>query len=62
MMVQGMMTGGGYANNRKCSDFFTDSVTNFVATRAMVNGSDKASAISTLADAFETLLPATRLP
>ena len=50
-MVQCMMTGGGYANNRKCSDYFTDSATNYVAARAMVNGSDKARAISTLADA-----------
>ena len=62
IMVQGMTTGGGYANGRKCAQYFTDSTTNYVAARAMVNGSDKASQIATLAVAFETLLMAARLP
>lgn len=62
IMVQGMTTGGGYANDRKCSDYFNDSATKYVAARAMVNGSDKASAIATLAEAFEALLLAARLP
>ncbi len=62
IMVQGMTTGGGYANGKKCAQYFTDSMTRYVAARATVNGSDKASEIATLAEAFETLLMAARLP
>jgi hypothetical protein len=60
IMVKGMTTGDGYANGKKCSQYFTDNVTNYVAARAMVNGSDKAKDIAALAEAFETLLLAAR--
>jgi hypothetical protein len=62
IMVKGMTTGGGYANGRKCSMYFTDSKTDYVAARAMINGSDKAAEIAALAAAFETLLLAARQP
>ena len=62
IMVQGMTTGGGYAHNKKCSMYFTDGKTDYVAARAMINGSDKATEIAALAAAFETLLLAARLP
>ncbi len=62
IMVKGMTTGGGYANSKKCSDYFTDNSTKYVAARAMVNGDDKADHIAHLAQAFETLLMAARLP
>jgi hypothetical protein len=61
IMVQGMTTGHGYANGRKCSDYMTDGATKYVAARAMVNGSDKAKEIATLAEAFESLLLAARM-
>jgi hypothetical protein len=62
IMVKGMTTGGGYANGRKCSQYFTDSETKYVAARAMVNGTDKAKEIGALAEAFEALLLAARIP
>ncbi len=62
IMVQGMTTGGGYANGRKCSDYFSDVNTDYVKARAMINGSDKANDIASLALAFETLLTDARLP
>jgi hypothetical protein len=62
IMVKGMTTGDGYANDRRCSMYFTDGKTDYVAARAMVNGSDKAVEIAALAQAFETLLLAARLP
>ena len=62
IMVKGMTTGGGYANSRKCVDYFTDGSTRYTAARAMVNGSDLADPIAKLAEAFETLLMAARLP
>lgn len=62
ILVQGMTSGGGYANGRKCSDYFTDIATHYTSARAMVNGSDKAGDIAALAEAFETLLVAARLP
>ncbi len=60
IMVQGMTTGGGYANDKKCSKYFTDGNTNYVVARAMVNGRDKAKEIADLAAAFEALLLAAR--
>jgi hypothetical protein len=62
IMVKGMTTGGGYANGKKCSMYFTDGKTDYAAARAMINGSDKAAEIAALAVAFETLLLAARLP
>lgn len=61
IMVQGMTTGGGYANGKKCSQFFTAAQTDYVSARAMVNGSDKAQAIADLAIAFEAILLDARL-
>jgi hypothetical protein len=56
IMVMGMTTGGGFANGKMCSNYFTDNATNYKGARAMVNGTDKASDIAQLALAFETLL------
>jgi hypothetical protein len=62
IMVKGMTTGGGYANRKKCSMYFTDSKTDYVTARAMINGVERAVEIGALAQAFETLLLEARFP
>lgn len=62
ILVAGMTTGKSYANGHKCSDYFTDSVTNYTGARAMVNGNNKAEEIAGIALKFENLLLAAKLP
>jgi hypothetical protein len=56
VLIAGMIFGKSYANGHRCSDYFTNSTTNYLGARAMINGSDKAKTFADIALAFETLL------
>jgi hypothetical protein len=61
IMADGMLTGYGFANGRKLSDYFSGNVTKYVEARAMVNGKDCAQEIADIALSFEQLLLECRL-
>lgn len=61
VMILGMLFGKSFANGHKCSDYFTDSKTDYVNARDMVNSKDKLTAIVNAAQAFEDLLLNARL-
>jgi hypothetical protein len=61
VMTIGMLEGKSFANGRKCSDYFTDSKTDYAGARAMVNAKDPLVEIVNTALAFEELLLAARL-
>ncbi len=56
IMSHGMRTGFGFANGRTFSKYFSGGRANYVGARAMVNGSDAAQEIATMAVAFEAAL------
>jgi len=51
-----MRTGAGFANNCKFSMYFSGHDRNYVGARAMVNGTDRATVIANIAEAFEDIL------
>lgn len=61
LMSQGMRTGRGFANGRSFSQYFSAGSTNYVAARSMVNGSDHASDIASIAQQFEKILLKARI-
>jgi hypothetical protein len=61
IMTIGMLEGKSFANGRKCSDYFTDSKTDYAGARAMVNANDPLVEIVNTALAFEALLLAARV-
>lgn len=61
VMAIGMLDGKSFANGRKCSDYFTDSKTDYAGARAMVNANDPLVEIVNVALAFEALLLDARL-
>jgi hypothetical protein len=56
IMAHGMITGKGFANGHKLSDYFDGPVTDYVQARAMVNGTDKQFEIAEVAKTFEGVL------
>ncbi|HEY9225101.1 MAG TPA: glycoside hydrolase family 19 protein [Gemmatimonadaceae bacterium] len=56
LMARGLLTGAGFANGRKLSDYFQGELTDYKGARAMVNGSDHADDIAKIAKAFEEML------
>lgn len=60
IMSHGMLTGDGFANGRKFSDYFAGSRTDYVGARAMVNGTDCNEEIAGMARSFEKALTAAR--
>lgn len=56
IMSHGMVTGFGFANGRKFSDYFTHTKTDYIHARRMVNGSDHAADIAAIAQKFEAIL------
>lgn len=55
-MSHGMRTGKGFTNGHMFSQYFLGNVTNYVAARRMVNGTDHAVDIAAIAAKFETVL------
>ncbi len=62
VMTLGMLFGKSFANGHMCSDYFTDTKTNYAGARAMVNANDPLTSIVNAALAFEALLLDARLP
>ncbi len=60
IMAHGMRTGDGFANRRTFAQYFSATKSNYVGARAMVNGSDHAANIATIAQMFEAILMASR--
>ena len=60
IMAHGMRTGDGFANGRTFARYFSATSSNYVGARAMVNGSDHADSIATIAQMFEAVLVASR--
>ncbi len=60
IMAHGMRTGDGFANGRTFARYFSATRSNYVGARAMVNGSDHAASIATIAVMFEAILVASR--
>jgi len=60
IMSHGMITGSGFANGRRLSDYFGPNETNYVGARAMVNGKDHAVDIAKIAEQFEAILMKSR--
>ena len=60
LMAQGMLTGEGFANGRKLEKYFHGATTGYIKARAMVNGTDHAIQIATVAKDFETILIAAK--
>jgi hypothetical protein len=59
VMAHGMLTGQGYANKHKISDYVHGKVKNYVKARAIVNGNDKRATftlVAQLAELFEQML------
>jgi hypothetical protein len=61
VMTLGMLYGKSFANGRSCSQYFTDSKTDYANARAMVNAKDRLNSIVKAAEAFEALLMDARL-
>ncbi|QTL04421.1 hypothetical protein J5J86_03505 [Aquabacter sp. L1I39] len=56
LMSHGMVTGHGFANGRKLSDYFRGDHADYVGARAMVNGSDHAPEIAEMARKLQDIL------
>lgn len=56
LMSYGMRTGEGFANGNCFTDYFTDTSTDYVAARAMVNGDNHAEDIAKIAKKFQAVL------
>jgi hypothetical protein len=56
VMSYGMITGGGFANKHKLSDYFHGAATDYAKARHMVNGTDHAADIAKIAKLFEGVL------
>ena len=56
LMAYGMLTGKGFANGHKLTDYFHGAHTDYVAARRMVNGQDRAADLAKIATHFETIL------
>lgn len=61
LMSYCLLTGFGFANGRKLSDYLYGSTTNYTKARHMVNGNDSAGEIAANAVRFEKLLLAARI-
>ena len=61
IMSHGMRTGTGFANGRKFSDYFVGPNRDYIHARKRVNGKDHADDIAKIAEAFETILMASRV-
>lgn len=61
LMSLGMLTGAGFANGKRFSQYFNSQSSNYVAARAMVNGVDHANDIAEIALQFEQVLVASRI-
>jgi hypothetical protein len=56
ILVKGMLMGEIYGNRKKCADYLTNTDTDYMGARGMVNSNDKASEIAKLAMLCEALL------
>jgi hypothetical protein len=60
LMSDGMRLGVGFANGRRFSMYFSGMTRDYVGARAMVNGTNEAHAIATIAELFEAILLASK--
>lgn len=56
LMSFGMVTGKGFSNGHKLSQYLSGSSTNYLAARRMINGQDKAAEIAKIAETFEEII------
>jgi hypothetical protein len=61
LMSHSLLTGDGFANGHKLSDYMYGGTTNYKGARHMVNGNDHADRIAASAERFEKLLLAARI-
>ncbi len=61
LMSHAMRTGFGFANGRTLSQYFVGETSNYVAARALVNGSDHAADIAAVALDFEAALSSSKI-
>lgn len=61
LMSYSLLSGAGFANGHKVSDYLYGGTTNYKAARRMVNGSDHADDIAAIAQRFEKLLLEARI-
>lgn len=62
VMVRGMTTGIGYANNLTLGMYLSDSTTDYKGARAIINGKDRADEFAAIALRLETVLMDARQP
>ena len=62
VMVRGMTTGIGYANNLTLGMYLSDSTTDYKGARAIINGKDRADEFAAIALRLEAILMDARQP